>query len=169
MCTPGPLPLQIFTKRIKEGVWDITAIVDSGGMPSSHSALCTVRCPWHGRFAATVLHARLHWVNGSCIAVTQLPMLAALQAVTTAVGHKLGVGSSLFAVSLAFTLVVMYDAANVRWHAGKRNAVMTVMQRPELGYALVAMLSSVGPVAHGTRQFCSVPWCSHAGSETFCC
>ncbi len=34
--------LQIFTKRIKQGVWDIRAIVDSGGMPSSHSALCTV-------------------------------------------------------------------------------------------------------------------------------
>lgn len=57
--------------------------------------------------------------NGSCSAVAQLPVLPVLQAVTTAVGHKLGLGSSLFAVSLAFTLVVMYDAANVRWHAGK--------------------------------------------------
>lgn len=36
------LGLQIFTKRIKQGVWDIRAVVDSGGMPSSHSALCTV-------------------------------------------------------------------------------------------------------------------------------
>jgi acid phosphatase family membrane protein YuiD len=35
--------LQIFTKRVKKGVWDIRAIVDSGGMPSSHSALCAVR------------------------------------------------------------------------------------------------------------------------------
>ncbi len=34
---------QIFTKRIKEGVWDVTAVVDSGGMPSSHSALCMAR------------------------------------------------------------------------------------------------------------------------------
>ena len=34
--------LQIFTKRLKKGVWDIRAIVDSGGMPSSHSALCAV-------------------------------------------------------------------------------------------------------------------------------
>ncbi|CAK0779515.1 hypothetical protein CVIRNUC_004791 [Coccomyxa viridis] len=33
--------LKIFTKKIKQGVWDIRAIVDSGGMPSSHSALCT--------------------------------------------------------------------------------------------------------------------------------
>lgn len=35
--------MQIFTRRIKQGRWDIRAIVDSGGMPSSHSALCTVR------------------------------------------------------------------------------------------------------------------------------
>lgn len=35
--------LQIFTKRWRKGVWDLKAIVDSGGMPSSHSALCSVR------------------------------------------------------------------------------------------------------------------------------
>lgn len=47
---PSPLhclcvsrPVQIFTKRLKKGVWDVRAIVDSGGMPSSHSALCAVR------------------------------------------------------------------------------------------------------------------------------
>lgn len=34
---------QIFTRRYKTGVWDLTAFVDSGGMPSSHSSLCTVR------------------------------------------------------------------------------------------------------------------------------
>lgn len=39
------LPLQIFTKRIKKGVWDVRAIIDSGGMPSSHSALCAVGAP----------------------------------------------------------------------------------------------------------------------------
>lgn len=38
--------------------------------------------------------------------------------------HKLGLGSSIFAVSLAFSLVVMYDAANVRWHAGKSGSVL---------------------------------------------
>lgn len=37
-----PVPTQIFTKRLKKGVWDLRAIVDSGGMPSSHSALCAV-------------------------------------------------------------------------------------------------------------------------------
>ena len=46
------------------------------------------------------------------------PGIQCPQAVTTAVGHKLGLGSPLFAVALAFSLIVMYDAANVRWHAG---------------------------------------------------
>ena len=42
--------MQIFTKRYKFGVWDIKAVFDSGGMPSSHSALCMVRpcTPSHG-------------------------------------------------------------------------------------------------------------------------
>lgn len=51
------------------------------------------------------------------------------QAVTTAVAHKLGLGSSIFAVSLAFSLVVMYDAANVRWHAGKCLSALTTCNR----------------------------------------
>jgi hypothetical protein len=33
--------LKIFTKRYKQGVWDARAFLDSGGMPSSHSALCS--------------------------------------------------------------------------------------------------------------------------------
>ena len=40
---------QIFTKKVKKGVWDIKAVVDSGGMPSSHSSLCMVSwlcCLW---------------------------------------------------------------------------------------------------------------------------
>jgi hypothetical protein len=33
--------LKIFTKRYKQGGWDARAFLDSGGMPSSHSALCS--------------------------------------------------------------------------------------------------------------------------------
>lgn len=33
--------LKIFTKRYKTGVWTARAFFDSGGMPSSHSALCS--------------------------------------------------------------------------------------------------------------------------------
>ncbi|BDA43978.1 Uncharacterized membrane protein YuiD [Coccomyxa sp. Obi] len=80
---------KIFTRRLKQGVWDIRAIVDSGGMPSSHSALCT--------------------------------------AVTTAVGLEFGLASSLFAVSLCFTLITMYDATGVRYHSGKQAEVLNIL------------------------------------------
>eukprot|EP00878_Enallax_costatus_P006669 GHUV01006990.1.p1 GENE.GHUV01006990.1~~GHUV01006990.1.p1 ORF type:complete len:276 (+),score=66.75 GHUV01006990.1:270-1097(+) len=78
--------LKIFTKRIKKGVWDIRAIVDSGGMPSSHSALCA--------------------------------------GITTAIAYQHGMGSSAFALAVAFSSVVMYDAAGVRRHAGKQAEVL---------------------------------------------
>ena len=41
-----------------------------------------------------------------------------VQAVTTAVALEFGLGSSLFAVALCFTVITMYDAAGVRRHAG---------------------------------------------------
>lgn len=47
------MPMQIFTKRYKKGVWDLKAFVDSGGMPSSHSSLCAVRCT---EYAARTRH-----------------------------------------------------------------------------------------------------------------
>jgi Divergent PAP2 family len=94
------------------GLWR-HAVIALGIVHGALSMACSICSDYSARRAAAAL--------GLCSAVTQLPLLAILQAVTTAVGHKLGLGSSLFAVSLAFTLVVMYDAANVRWHAGKRN------------------------------------------------
>lgn len=33
---------QIFTYRARKGKWRLKAMVDSGGMPSSHSSLCSV-------------------------------------------------------------------------------------------------------------------------------
>lgn len=61
----------------------------SGGMPSSHSALC---------FALTTSVALVH-----------------------------GVGDALFPVCLGFTLIVMYDAAGVRRHAGKQAEVLNII------------------------------------------
>lgn len=53
-----PLKLQIFSKRWRKGVWDLKAIVDSGGMPSSHSALCSVSAPtWLNRLSLLVTEA----------------------------------------------------------------------------------------------------------------
>lgn len=47
-----------------------------------------------------------------------------LCAVSMAVGFQEGFSSSLFAVSVCFTMVVMYDAAGVRRAAGKQAAVL---------------------------------------------
>jgi hypothetical protein len=63
----------------------VTAQVDAGGMPSSHSSLC--------------------------------------MGITTAVAVQQGLSSALFPVCLGFSLIVMYDAAGVRRHAGKQAEV----------------------------------------------
>lgn len=78
--------LKVPTHFIATGVWRLRAMVDSGGMPSSHSSLC--------------------------------------MGVTTAVAVKHGLESSMFPVCLAFSLIVMYDAAGVRRHAGKQAQVI---------------------------------------------
>ena len=43
---------------------------------------------------------------------------------TTAIAYHYGLGSTLFPLSLAFSLIVMYDAAGVRRHAGKQAEVL---------------------------------------------
>lgn len=54
---------------------------------------------------------------------------SAMQAVTTAIGVRHGFESSLFAMALCFSLIVMYDAAGVRRHAGAQAQVLnTVVQ-----------------------------------------
>lgn len=47
-----------------------------------------------------------------------------LQGVTTALALQEGLSSPLFAVSFAFSSIVMYDAMGVRQHAGKQAAVL---------------------------------------------
>lgn len=72
---------------------DITRLIGSGGMPSSHSAFVV--------------------------------------ALTIAVGNRCGFGSSQFAISSVFALIVMYDAAGVRRAAGKQakviNSIIKIM------------------------------------------
>lgn len=78
--------LKVPTHFLTTGVWRLKAMVDAGGMPSSHSSLC--------------------------------------MGVTTAIAIKEGLGSSAFPMALAFSLIVMYDAAGVRRHAGKQAEVI---------------------------------------------
>lgn len=81
--------LKVFTKYWVERKWDWKMLVGSGGMPSSHSALCV--------------------------------------GLTTAVALCHGVADSLFPVVLGFTLIVMYDAAGVRRHAGRQAEVLNMI------------------------------------------
>ncbi|CAM6127392.1 unnamed protein product [Calypogeia fissa] len=80
---------KVFTYYMVVRKWDFKMLVGSGGMPSSHSALC---------FALSTSVAVVH-----------------------------GVGDALFPVCLGFTLIVMYDAAGVRRHAGKQAEVLNLI------------------------------------------
>jgi acid phosphatase family membrane protein YuiD len=66
--------------------FDFRLLVDSGGMPSSHTAIVT--------------------------------------ALSTGVGMTSGFGSPLFAVAAVFSLVVIYDATNLRRSAGYQAQVL---------------------------------------------
>jgi len=70
----------------KRGRPNFRRFVETGGMPSSHSA--------------------------------------AVAALTTTVAMKDGVRSSLFGVTLFFSLIVMYDAAGLRRAAGRQAALL---------------------------------------------
>jgi len=77
---------KVFTAYYRESHWDYKVMFDSGGMPSSHTALVV--------------------------------------GLTTSIAHQYGLGSVHFPLALAFTLIVMYDAAGVRRHAGKQAEVL---------------------------------------------
>lgn len=46
------------------------------------------------------------------------------QGVTTAIALTQGLGSPMFAICVAFSVIVMYDAMGVRRHAGKQAEVL---------------------------------------------
>lgn len=81
--------LKVVTTFVVERRWDLRMLVGSGGMPSSHTALCL--------------------------------------ALTTSVALCEGVSDSLFPVCLGFSLIVMYDAAGVRRHAGMQAEVLNLI------------------------------------------
>lgn len=87
-----------FSAVLRTGRWNLRRFVETGGMPSSHSA--------------------------------------SVAALSTAVGLWHGFNTALFAVTLYFSLIVMYDAAGLRRAAGRHAAVLNTLierhfQRPE--------------------------------------
>ena len=71
---------------LREKRWNIQRFVQTGGMPSSHSA--------------------------------------SVAALSTTVGLNEGFRSTLFGVTLFFSLIVMYDAAGLRRAAGRQAAIL---------------------------------------------
>lgn len=54
---------------------------------------------------------------------------AMVTSLAAAVGHRVGVSSSEFAISIIFAVIVMYDASGVRQAAGKQAKVINQMVR----------------------------------------
>ena len=75
-----------FSAFARTGRWNVRRFVETGGMPSSHSA--------------------------------------SVAALSTAIGLWHGVSDGLFAVTLYFSLIVMYDAAGLRRAAGRQAEVI---------------------------------------------
>ncbi|WP_308216609.1 divergent PAP2 family protein [Pseudalkalibacillus decolorationis] len=50
-------------------------------------------------------------------------------ALATSIGLVEGLGSPLFAVTVVFSVIVMYDAKGVRWHAGEQAIVINRLVR----------------------------------------
>jgi acid phosphatase family membrane protein YuiD len=75
-----------FMAFFRTGRWNLRRFVETGGMPSSHSA--------------------------------------SVAALSTAVGLSQGFNTGLFAVTLYFSLIVMYDAAGLRRAAGRQAMVL---------------------------------------------
>ena len=97
--------LKIPTTYVKTGQWRLKAFFTSGGMPSSHSALC--------------------------------------MAITSSIAALHGLGSSLFPISLGFSLIVMYDGQGVRRQAGRKAEVLNVVREELLGGHPVAALGEL--------------------------
>ncbi|MDP5039158.1 MAG: divergent PAP2 family protein [Candidatus Gracilibacteria bacterium] len=88
------------TSKVKNGKWQITKALSSGGMPSVHSAIVT--------------------------------------SITMAIALKYGIFSDLFAICLTFTVIIIYDAINVRFEAGLHamaiNKIVGEKFKEELGH-----------------------------------
>jgi uncharacterized protein len=74
--------------------------------------------------------------------------------VTTATGVIHGFSSSLFAMALCFSLIVMYDAAGVRRHAGAQAEVLNTVVRELLDKHAVSEKKLKEVLGHTPLQVC---------------
>jgi hypothetical protein len=79
---------------------------------------------------------------------------AFVQSVTAALGVVHGVTSSLFAVAVCFSIIVMYDAAGVRWHAGTQAQVLNTVVKELLHGHSVSERKLKEVLGHTPLQVC---------------
>lgn len=77
-----------------------------------------------------------------------------MQSVTSAIGVIHGFSSSLFAMALCFSLIVMYDAAGVRRHAGAQAQVLNTVVRELLDQHAVSQHKLKEVLGHTPLQVC---------------
>lgn len=77
----------------------------------------------------THYYVERRWDLGRLVSSGGMPSshTAFVVGLTTAVGVQEGASSSLFAVCLVISLIVMYDASGVRLHAGKQASVLNLI------------------------------------------
>eukprot|EP00891_Asterochloris_glomerata_P001910 jgi/Astpho2/1910/e_gw1.00038.239.1_t len=80
---------------------------------------------------------------------------ALCSAVTTTIAVEFGMASALFAMSLAFSLIVMYDAAGVRRHAGKQAEVLNILLEDLLEGHAVSETKLKEVLGHTPIQVCA--------------
>ena len=87
--------LKLVVEVIQHQRFNLRVLVETGGMPSSHSAL--------------------------------------VAALATSIGLSMGWDSNEFAVATIFAIIVMYDAAGIRWAAGEQAKILNqILEDPQL-------------------------------------
>ena len=135
---------KVFTHYYTERKWDLTRLVGSGGMPSSHTSFVSAGAGRGGgrggarwllnvgaaaaspgrQSRSTRGHAFQSAAAHKAARILGPPQVMGL---TSALGVLEGTDSKYFAISLVFSLIVMYDATGVRLHAGKQASILNMI------------------------------------------
>ena len=99
------------------------------------------------QIAKVFTHYYVHqeWDISRCYSSGGMPSshTSLVMGLTTAIATMYGLGSPFFAISIMFSMIVMYDATGVRLHAGKQASVLNM---------IITELPPDHPVSSSTAQ-----------------
>lgn len=126
-------------------LWPEQCIVN-GSLCHQGVTLCWIASSIRTQMAGTDKHA-----FDAQLKVAMMCCVMLLQGITTAIAYQHGMGSSAFALAVALSSIVMYDAAGVRRHAGRQAEGEPGWQAPtHLKPAVVQHTSCAHKAAWGT-------------------